>query len=124
MTTFIPRLISSLVTATLTAYLIARIRTWFEGIPSAQVPLEAVLLGVLSGLLIVSLASLLKLVLGRFLVSTRNEVIVAHSPRFIHEVDEHHSEGMTYLQDQTPEDRRREYSLVDTLEYELHKEMV
>lgn len=124
MTAFILRLISSLVTATLVAHLIARIRTWFEEIPSAQLPLEAVLLGVLSGLLIVSLASLIKLVLGRFLASTRNEVIVAHSPRFIHEVDEHHLEGMTYSQDQTPEDGRREYSLVNTLEFELHEEMV
>jgi hypothetical protein len=125
MTALILRVFSSLVAAMLAAQLIARSRTWFEGVPSAQAHLEAVLLGVLSGLLIVSLASLIKLILRRFLVSTRNEVIVAQSPRFINESDEHdHLRDMFFSQVQSPEDRRRKYFLEDTFEMEMHEEMV
>jgi hypothetical protein len=125
MTAFILRLFSSLGAGMLAAHLIARSRAWFKAVPSAQAHLEAILLGIISGLLIVSLASLIKLILGRFLVSTRNEVIVAHSPRFINEGDEHHHPGdMFYSKDQSPEDRRREYSLVDMFEIEMHEEMV
>jgi hypothetical protein len=124
MMAFIPRLISTLTAATLSANLIARIQTWFEGTPSARGNLEAILLGVLLGLLIASLTSLIKLVLGKFLASTRNEVMVAQSPWFIHEVDEHLSEGMFDSQNKSPEDRRRTYLLVDTHEIELHEEMV
>jgi hypothetical protein len=118
------RMFSNLAAAMLAADLIARNRTWFEGVPSAQDHLEAVLWGVLSGLLIASLASLIKLILGRFLVSTRNEVIVAHSPGIINESDEHHPGDMVYSQIQRHDDRRREYFLVDTFEAELYEEMV
>ena len=125
MTAFILRLFSSLAAAMLAAHLFARSRAWFEAVPSVQAHLEAILSGVLSGLLIVSLASLIKLILGRFLVSTRNEVMVAQSTRFITESDEHHHPGdMFYSQDQSPEDRRRKYFLVDTFEIEMHEEMV
>lgn len=125
MTAFVLRLFSSLVAVMLAAHLITRSRAWFEAVPSAQAHLEAILLGVLSGLLIVSFASLIKLILGRFLASTRNEVIVAQSPRFINEGDEHHHPGdMFYSQDQRPEDRRRKYFLVDKFEIEMHEETV
>lgn len=125
MTAFVLRLFSSLVAVMLAAHLIAGSRAWFEAVPSAQAHLEAILLGVLSGLLIVSFVSLIKLIMSRFLVSTRKEVIVAHSPRFINEGDEHHHPGdMFYSQEQSPEDRRRKYFLVDKFEIEMHEEMV
>jgi hypothetical protein len=125
MTAPILRIFSSLVAAILAAHLFARSRTWFEGVTSAQAHLEAILLGVLSGLLIVSLASLIKLILRRFLVSTRNEIIVAQSPRSINESDEYdHLGDMFFSQVQSPEERRREYVLVDTSEIEMQEEMV
>jgi hypothetical protein len=109
----------------LAAYLIVRSRTWFEGVLNSQANLEAILLGVLSGLLIASLASLIKMILRRFLLPTRNEVIVAHLPRVINESDEHHhSRDMFNSQIQSPEDRRRKYIVVDAFEIELHEEIV
>lgn len=124
MMAFILRLFSGLIASMLAAHLIVRSRTWFEGPSSGQVHLEAILLGVLSGLLIVSLTSLIKLMLRRFLLSTRNEVIVAHLPKVINESDEQHHSGDFYSQIQSPEGRRRKYILVDAFEIELHEEMV
>ena len=124
MTAFILRLFSSLIASMLAAHLIVRSRTWFESAPSAQAHLEAILLGVLSGMLIASLASLIKLILRMFLISTQNEVIVAHSSIVINESDEHHDSGHIFnSQVQSHEDRRRKYILVDAFEIEMHEEM-
>ena len=118
------RTFSNLIAAILAAHLLVRSRTWFEGVSNAQAHLEAVLLGVLSGLLIVSLVSLIKLILGRFLLSTREEVHVAHFPRYISESDEPHHPGDFYSQVESPADLRRKFFVVDTLEIEMHEEMV
>lgn len=125
MTTIIVRMLSSLVAAMFAAHLIVRSRTWIESIPSAQAHLEAILLGVFSGFLIASLVSLIKSILSRVLVSTRDEVLVAHLPRLINEGDErHHPVDMFLSHVQPPEGLRREYSLVDTFEIEMQEEMV
>ncbi len=124
MTALLLRTFTCLVVAILTADLIARSQTWFEGVPSSQAHLEAVTLGVLSGLLIASIGSLIKLILRRFLFSTRNEITVAQSPMFIHGNDEQHHPGdMFFSRDQRPEDRRRNYSLVNRVEIEMHEEV-
>jgi hypothetical protein len=124
MTALIVRVLSSLVSATFAAHLIVRSRIWYEGVPSAQVHLEAVLLGVFSGLLIASIVSLIKLLLSGFLVSTQSEILFAHLSQLSNEGDEHHPGDMFHSQIQPREDLRREYSLVDTLEIEMQKEMV
>ncbi|HEY46520.1 MAG: hypothetical protein AMJ88_07130 [Anaerolineae bacterium SM23_ 63] len=123
MTALILRVFSCLVAVMLAVNLIARSRTWYEAVPSSQAHLEAALLGVLSGLLIASLGSLIKLILRRFLVSTRNEVIVTHSHRLINESDEHHPGDMFCSQVKNPDDQRRKYFFVDTFEFEMHEEM-
>lgn len=124
MTTLIVRVLSSLAAAIFTAHFVVRSRTWFEG-PSDGAHLEVVLLGLFSGMLIASLVSLIKLILSRFLVSTRSEVLVAPLPQLINEGDEHRRAGeMLHSQIQCQEDLRREYFLVDTFESEMQEEKV
>jgi hypothetical protein len=114
----------ALVITVLVVHLIVRNRTWFEGDTNAHAQVEAVVLGFFSGLLIVSLVSLIKMIVGRFVATTRVEILIARLPSFIGESDEGDPLWDPFLsQVQRLEDHRRTYHLLDVLpEIEMYEE--
>lgn len=118
------RTLVALVITVLVVHIIVRNRAWFEGDTNTHAQVEAVVFGFFSGLLIVSLVSLIKLIVGWFVATTRVEILMARLPSFIGESDDGDSSWDPLLsQVQRLEDRRRTYHLVDALpEIEMYEE--
>jgi hypothetical protein len=124
MTRSLLRTIGALVIIALVVRLIVGTGTWFEGDTNDQTQVEAVMFGFLSGLLIVSLVSLIKLIVGWFVAATRVELLAARLDRFAGESDEEDPVWDPFMVERL-EDHRRTYRSVDALsEVEMYEEVV